>query len=97
MKRTANKLQQERGDAERDARLRRQIEADAEAAERAERVAKAQSTKAKALDAARQHWKQENIISASNYAVKDPAQNPLGTCSQLTLCSRSPPFWPSSL
>jgi hypothetical protein len=85
MKRTANSLQKERGEAERDERLRRQLQVDADAAERAARISQVNAAKAKATEALRQHWKQANIMVASNYTVGAPAEDPLGADSQVTL------------
>ncbi len=79
MKRSALVLQKERTEAESDARLRRQLQAEAAAEERQTRVAHAISAKAKALEGHLAHWKKAGVIAASNYALTAPAQSPLGT------------------
>lgn len=82
MKRSAKVLQQERTESEADARLRKKLELDAEAEERAQRVASLSATKAKTLDTNLKQWKQAEVIIASDHKVGVPAQSPLGPHSQ---------------
>ncbi len=88
MKRKVNALQKDRGDAERDARMREQLKADAEAEERLARVSQATSAKAKAINGLREQWKNENIKVASKFALGKPSEDPLGMCSQIDVRSR---------
>jgi hypothetical protein len=81
MKRAVSTLQKERGNAERDARLRNERAVEAEAQERQKRVSQATAAKAKEIDALRERWKKENVKIASKFDVKQPVDNPLGAFS----------------
>lgn len=79
MKRDGRALSIENAAHDADAQLRRRLQRESEAEERAERLAQASEAKTKQLSAYLAKWKEENISIATDFLVTEPVRVPNGS------------------
>jgi uncharacterized protein YlxW (UPF0749 family) len=79
MKRNFSTLQREKAERDDEERRRRYLQRLNDAELRAERLEQAKKAEVAQLRASIKKWKEENVISATNFEIVEPEPIPLGT------------------